>query len=68
MYCSRLSGSGWGGGGGGVDNSKGVGKNSVMTPYVRVYLANIKNANVEWRNSRNGIILITGLHAHCYYH
>ena len=83
MYCSRLSGSGWGGGGGGggVDNSKGVGKNSVMTPYdytVRAYLANIplyKNAIdlgakcttgqgeiAEWRNSRNGIILITGLH------
>ena len=79
MYCSRLSGSGWGGGG--VDNSKGVGRNTVMTPYdntVRAYLANIplyKNAIdlgakctmgqgeiAEWRNSRNGIILITGLH------
>ena len=49
MYCSRLSSSGWGGGGGGGGgdgNSKGVGKNSVMTPYdyiVRAYLANIKN-------------------------
>ena len=48
MYCSRLSGSGWGGGGG--DNSKGVGNNSVMIPYdytVRAYLANVplyKNA------------------------
>ena len=41
-HCSRLSSSGWGGGGGGDGNSKGVGKNSVMTPYdyiVRAYLA-----------------------------
>ena len=67
-----------GGGGGGDGNSKGVGKNSVMAPYdyiVRAYLANIKNEIelgakcttgqgeiAEWRNSRNGIILITGLH------
>ena len=36
-----------GGGEGRDGNSKGVGKNSVMTPYdytVRAYLANIKNA------------------------
>ena len=55
-----------------------MGKNSVMAPYdyiVRAYLANIKNEIelgakcttgqgeiAEWRNSRNGIILITGLH------
>ena len=56
------------GGRGGDGNSKGVGKNSVMTPYdyiVRAYLANVKNEIdlgakcttgqgeiVEWRNSR----------------
>ena len=39
-----------GGGGGGDGNSKGVGKNSVMTPYD--YIVREK---AEWQNSRNGM-------------